>query len=555
MLLLELKKIVQINILFIVVAIAFNAIFALSLSGQVSVLDINRLVPKNGLLQTDNYFCFKDSRGRVWISSLSGLYVFDGTNVNRLDEKLHGQIINGSILEDTQGNIWFSTISEIYRYEPIEDELFKMELPDSASSDVQVITLDGLGDIWYARGGVIKTYNIENKSVKIRTEINDGSQRYEVHKSEDGAVNKMVTYSLNGVYQGFYVYNFQDAQSGFTVEYHNQSHIIGNIRDCYFEDADNLIISSTFGLIFYRLKDRTTQLLRPDDEVKIWHFNTVSALTNAEIIMGTYAGDIYVYDTENKKWSQYKLISGSGNVNNPCQSIFVDENYGAWITLPGVGLGFFNWADLILNHKEYEISTRFLNSGIAANGFLLTDTTVIISSENHGLIRTNGIGEVVSHLHADNSELLWNITDGIKRDNEDNIWLLGGNRTRVIDEEGKLLKNFGTESLQLKGLFINSKNQNILYSSRTNGLYRVDYLSEEIIIDPVYEADSNKLFTYMAKLNSGQVFGSYNLNHVGLFGAVDFDDIGPQIRLEGFVYSHYELNDTIIWLGTGDGIL
>ena len=37
--------------------------------------NINIVGPPDGLTETTNYFCYKDSKGLLWISSLSGMYV------------------------------------------------------------------------------------------------------------------------------------------------------------------------------------------------------------------------------------------------------------------------------------------------------------------------------------------------------------------------------------------------------------------------------------------------------------------------------------------------
>ena len=80
-------------------------------------------VSGKGLSQTSNHFIYKDSKGFVWISSLSGLNRFDGKNVKIYEEligdstALQGQFVQGEFVEDEHTNIWFTTYRALHKYD------------------------------------------------------------------------------------------------------------------------------------------------------------------------------------------------------------------------------------------------------------------------------------------------------------------------------------------------------------------------------------------------------------------------------------------------------
>ena len=82
----------------------------------------HHLTVENGLSEATNNFVYKDSRGFVWISSISGLNRYDGRQVRVYQPEpadsmsLYGQNILSPFIEDANGDIWFSTYEGINRY-------------------------------------------------------------------------------------------------------------------------------------------------------------------------------------------------------------------------------------------------------------------------------------------------------------------------------------------------------------------------------------------------------------------------------------------------------
>lgn len=89
---------------------------------KVNGLIWNELSIEDGLSQALNAFVFKDSRGFVWVSSLSGLNRYDGTTVKVYmpDENdpaaILGEMMQSDFYEDPRGDLWFTTFDAINKY-------------------------------------------------------------------------------------------------------------------------------------------------------------------------------------------------------------------------------------------------------------------------------------------------------------------------------------------------------------------------------------------------------------------------------------------------------
>src|SRR5688572_21281769 len=96
------------------------------LSSQPS-LSFHHLTLEEGLAELTNHFIYKDSRGFVWISSLSGLNCFNGASVKVYKPmqgdttSLVGSNIQSNFFEDRSRRIWFCTYEAINCYDPVSD--------------------------------------------------------------------------------------------------------------------------------------------------------------------------------------------------------------------------------------------------------------------------------------------------------------------------------------------------------------------------------------------------------------------------------------------------
>ena len=106
---------------------------------------------KNGLMK----WLFKDSKGRVWLSSTNGLYRVDVDNlqINPVQELPY---YTTKIAEDNNGNLWISSHVGLIKWHPgaTDHKLFKEQLKQSADIDyINDISVDHTGIIWVGGSG------------------------------------------------------------------------------------------------------------------------------------------------------------------------------------------------------------------------------------------------------------------------------------------------------------------------------------------------------------------------------------------------------------------
>ncbi len=169
---------------------------------QQNDLLFHHLRVQDGLSQATNWFTFKDSRGFVWISSLSGLNRFDGTHVKLYTpdisdpSSLLGENIQSNFYEDKDSNIWFSTSDGINKYNWDQECFDHYQLTDSAGTPkigYYIFYLDTFQNIWFLQDGIdLYTYSIPLGQYTFIDSIPPYSTRCDVVVNVAGQVSKLL---------------------------------------------------------------------------------------------------------------------------------------------------------------------------------------------------------------------------------------------------------------------------------------------------------------------------------------------------------------------------
>ena len=89
------------------------------------------------LNQRTNFFISQDSYNLIWISSLNGVYLYNGKEVrifNSLNSNLRGENIQSYFYEDCNKNIWFSSLNALHIYDREADSLRYFELREQSDN-------------------------------------------------------------------------------------------------------------------------------------------------------------------------------------------------------------------------------------------------------------------------------------------------------------------------------------------------------------------------------------------------------------------------------------
>lgn len=141
----------------------------------------------------------QDRAGRVWIGSISGLYLADPGNARAVAVPLsrrEGYVDDFvlSIFEDDAGSIWVSTIAGLYRHDPARKSFFTLQENPAVpgfgltTNRVASVVRDPGGDIWAAGwgAGLDRVHAVTGKT-----------QHYPQSASAPGALPEAAAYFLH----------------------------------------------------------------------------------------------------------------------------------------------------------------------------------------------------------------------------------------------------------------------------------------------------------------------------------------------------------------------
>lgn len=156
----------------------------LHLNGNCQPLNLffEHLNHKQGLTNRFNDFIKKDSRGYIWISSLDGVYRYDGMAIQHFtpsntkkeginDIGLLGKDIQSDFFENRQGDIYFTPKNGINCYQRSTGLFLQIKLVeegDTIKDGYSLFHLERDSILWLKAGGNIYSYNVNSTKLENR---------------------------------------------------------------------------------------------------------------------------------------------------------------------------------------------------------------------------------------------------------------------------------------------------------------------------------------------------------------------------------------------------
>ncbi len=157
----------------------------------VTVLDVNA-----GMLNEGNYFCFKDSRDLLWMTSYGGLHRFDGKTIKAFLPKsddttsIVGNEVVSFIHEDEDDNIWVGTDRALNCYVREKGEFEHFSFTENDEGEFKVQGIDASGNIWLTFNGYIYTFDKGTRQFNKKAKIDLNHLRGEVVLMTEFQLNK-----------------------------------------------------------------------------------------------------------------------------------------------------------------------------------------------------------------------------------------------------------------------------------------------------------------------------------------------------------------------------
>lgn len=117
---------------------------------------------------TSSYAIFKDRKERIWVTSMSGVNLYNREKDNFTRIK-YLDALTIDIDQDTKGNLWFSTQGKgLFKYHP-EKQIWKNYIHDHknpnslANNQVNCVLIDTNGEMWVGTMNGLCKYNMHSK--------------------------------------------------------------------------------------------------------------------------------------------------------------------------------------------------------------------------------------------------------------------------------------------------------------------------------------------------------------------------------------------------------
>ncbi|MBK8655510.1 MAG: hypothetical protein IPN20_16745 [Haliscomenobacter sp.] len=297
----------------------------------------------------EHAFLFQDSRGFLWISSLSALYRFDGALVKSYlpdsarKNWLHPGFIQHKLLEDKQGRIWITNGNAIFYYHPQKEHFYRISAGNS-SQGYTLLHIDPDGRLWGLKGGVL-FFRQNGKSVFPENGSFSGpNARYAAETDAKGFLKRVIATPVMD--PGFEVL---DIAGGKVISLQSYNTPFSNKeREIYVErllaDNDTLVwLCSKGRLIAFnpRAPERLKVYLPegwPDADV-----NIAAPLDSNRILVGTRKAGLWIF---NKQSRRFEARLNTRQANAPVLSpdkiesaVSGSKGSQLWVSFSNQGLG------------------------------------------------------------------------------------------------------------------------------------------------------------------------------------------------------------------------
>lgn len=340
----------------------------------------------SSLSQKSNYFLSQDSYHKTWISSVDGINVFDGANVQVYKPGKYNMIgnnIQSHFFEDCKKDIWFSTYNALHLYQRDKDNFIPFQFLDEYGKIIEneYKVLAYQDEFIYLKYGnkfgifdlnvkkLVRVFNLDLTKYSgfdisildysILLVSHDGTnidiyQNFDFNKSEfylDNTIksNTIRRVQITGKYailfnngDQFYKYYFESRLSSLlSIEEHN-------VKDFYFRNAyQDLIVLSGQSIKCIDKNHRLVYNERIKEKGQISPLNVFGHQT----WYGIDGKGLFFFDGQKRKFDDLKMTNDDKGVN--ARGLFQDTKDRYWYTSRSDGIGQFKYnGELIHSYKK-----------------------------------------------------------------------------------------------------------------------------------------------------------------------------------------------------------
>ncbi|MEM9718951.1 MAG: histidine kinase [Bacteroidota bacterium] len=306
-------------------------------------------VEDNLTSQNSNDYIYRDSKGYIWISSITGLNIFDGSIVRQFRPNMRDTTslsdpnIQSRFFEDREGNIWFSTPKAIQCYNRTKG-LFRGYSFDSTflarESLPELVYLDSVREVfWLTTENGLYTGNLSDPQHLVLKDSLSGISGIGVRTFPylNGEGTVLFIPKLEG--WEIRMYKTGDAvNQSFSQQFGTYS---TKSYTAHFESPEIILIGTDTGLVYLDIPKRSLHLVQSFNDQEITKIVGIHTLDVKNRLLVTQQGKFFIFDTRSRRITDQWSI-GVIDRNTPVPAVirqsYLDKEQNLWLSTPGQGI-------------------------------------------------------------------------------------------------------------------------------------------------------------------------------------------------------------------------
>lgn len=526
----------------------------------------HHLTVENGLSEATNFYFYKDSRGFVWISSISGLNRFDGRQIRVYQSEpadtntLYGQNIQSPFYEDMNGDIWFSTNDAVNRYVRKQDIFKHYYIQDTLTqkkvASYYVAHLDLSSQLWVLVGeSAIYVFDTKTERFIKKNNVEEGTQRLNVQTDTKNKVIRAFTYTWASFKKGLQKTDYLD--NGMITQenlFHTHSTNPLSIHDILVE-KDSVWLCTNKGI--HQLNLETKQI---KDYYLKDSLISLSKLNNNQFLVTSFNKGLSVFNKSNSQ-----LIQKYNHFDSYTHSIMGDKSFissvdgdnGIWLQQTK-GVDF-----TLISKKKFKTLYLFpfdktLKTSFDATALIVDKEGFLWSGSNGTGIRHFGKdGFVNQSFNANTSE-----AKGLKNntalvsflDKQNRVWFLGNNYLGFFDKVKSNFQNVDLHNLSfLFGLTTHA--DKILIATYTGVFEIKEPQNGKFQFEKIKNIPFDKPHSIIFEDNEGLIWGSYDAVYIRIYDPLKNYELVKELPINGLVTGFWQQPNTqIVWMSSQNGL-